>query len=91
VKNKTRQEMTRVARGTPVGRFATPADWREYLHEYFYSFSDPGRRAGMGLNYLACRDSARVHPHPSGYVVFDCRRIRKPALVPGGVDPVEQP
>ena len=91
LKNKTRQEMIRALRSTPLWRFATPADWLEDRHEFFYWFSDPGRRTGAGLNYHACRDSARVHPHKSGAVVLDCRRIREPPLVPGGVDPVEQP
>jgi len=83
--------MIRALRSTPLWRFATPADWLEDRHEFFYWFSDPGRRTGAGLNYRACRDSARVHPLKSGVVVLDCRRIRDPPLVPGGVGPAEQP
>jgi hypothetical protein len=33
-------------------------------------------------HYRACRARADVHLHPSGFTVFDCRRIREPWLVP---------
>ena len=90
VKNKTRQEITRIVRGTPLGRFATASNWREYRRALFYWFSAAGRD-GAGLNYGACHDSALVHVHPSGFVVFDCRKVRAPPLFPAPASAVGQP
>jgi hypothetical protein len=91
VKNKTRQEVLRIVRSTPLGRFATPSNWREYRYAFFHWFSEPARRGGAGLNYGACHDSALVHVHPSGFVVFDCRRVREPPLFPAAASAVGQP
>ena len=81
VQDSTRRQMIRLVRGTPLARFSTPSDVWEFRHSFFYWFANPAWRGGAGLNYSACRAAARVHLHPSGFAVFDCRRIREPRLV----------
>jgi hypothetical protein len=84
VRLKTRRGLARWSRGTPFGVFFEPTNYDELWHDFFYWFSDPERRKGAGLNYAACGARARVTVHPSGWSVFDCRRIGEPALVPIG-------
>jgi len=94
LKAKTKGAMEHLVRGTPLTRFAAPSNWREWRHAFFYWLSDPDRRSGAGLNYRSCRDSARVHPHASGFVVFDCRRggtIPLIPLIPDEPHPEPQP
>jgi hypothetical protein len=80
--NTRRQVLHQWLRGTPLGQVATPSDFWEYRHSFFYWFADPIWRSGPGLNYSACRATAYVHLHPSGFTVFDCRSIRTSWLVP---------
>ena len=91
VQESTRRETTRMVRGTPLGRVASPSDGWEYRHSFFYWFVDPVWRGTAGLNYGACRAGARVHLHTSGFAVFDCRRTREPLLVPDGASLGERP
>jgi hypothetical protein len=74
LKRTTRAEMARQVRSTPLGRFATPANWGEWRLAFFYWFSSPDGRAGTRLNYAACRGSALVSVYANGYAALDCRR-----------------
>jgi hypothetical protein len=91
VKAKMREGMRRAARSELLGRIASPSSWRDWRHAFFYWFVDPARRAGPGLNYARCRDSAIVHVRPGGFVVFDCRNVREPPLFPAAASAVGQP
>ncbi len=88
VHHSARSNMERLVGSTPLGRVAAPSNWKEWRYAFFYWFSDPHRRAGAGLNYRACRDSALVYVHASGFVVFDCRRIRGSPLVGAATSPL---
>ncbi len=82
LRRRTRAEMVRMLKGSPLRRAASPSNWQEFREAFFYWFSDPERRRGSGLNYRKCRDTADVLAHDSGFVVYDCRVRRNPPLVP---------
>lgn len=73
VRERTLESVQSAVRGTPIERFGF-ATWDEYRHGFFYWFSHPERRRGADLNYHACRSTARVSIHISGYAVLDCRK-----------------
>jgi hypothetical protein len=77
----TRKVVTEYYQNTPIGEFASPTDWLGFRRDFFYMLVEPHRRVGPGLNYAACRDNGEAYVHASGFVVFDCRRVRRPALM----------
>ena len=70
-----------VARGTPM-RSATFANNHELWHFFFHWFSNPEARRGPGLNYAGRARRSLAHVLPSGWILYDCRPQRTPALVP---------
>ena len=81
VRRSTRMALQRFLRATPLGRDQTLSTWEDFRNAFYYWFSDPGRREGMGLNYRACRAQARATVLPNGFTVLDCRKTREPPLV----------
>jgi hypothetical protein len=90
VKTDTRQKMTGFVAGTPLGRFAKPANWGEWRRAFFYWFSDSQARGGAGLNYAACRRSALATVYTDGFAALDCHR-QPPAPIPTTVAAVPAP
>jgi hypothetical protein len=82
VRHSTRVALQRFLRATPLGRDQTLSTWQDFRNAFYYWFSDPARRQGMGLNYRACRAQARATVLLNGYTVLDCRKTREPPLVP---------
>jgi hypothetical protein len=82
VRHSTREALQRSLRGTPLGRDGTVSSWHDFRSAFYYWFSDPARRQGMGLNYRTCRAQARATVLPNGVTVLDCRKTREPPLVP---------
>jgi 4-amino-4-deoxy-L-arabinose transferase-like glycosyltransferase len=81
VRERTRREMERLTRGTPLARAATLADWREFWQYFFYWFARPETRLGERLNAWTRLRTSRAHVLPGGEVVYDCRPVREPPLV----------
>lgn len=79
---KTGEEMSKVVRGTPLARVATPSNWREFWQFFFYWFAQPETRLGEHLNARTRLRLSRAHVLPGGEVVYDCRPRREPPLVP---------